>query len=117
MNNKYVYIATLVAAVAPNAPAIAGPGGSCHFHSAKPASDSVVVDCANQRKEALIANGKLEKAWQAVKLEKAELVDGKKGKEWRVTFKDPAAKDKAKETLYLFFTAPGNFIAANFTGQ
>ena len=29
----------------------------------------------------------------------------------------PGAKDKAKETLYLFFTAPGNFIAANFTGQ
>lgn len=117
MNSKYFYIATLVAAVALNTPAIAGPGGSCHFHSAKPAADPVVVDCANQRKEALIANGKLDKAWQAVKLDKAELVDGKKGKEWRVTFKDPGAKDKAKETLYLFFTAPGNFIAANFTGQ
>lgn len=25
----------------------------------------------------------------------------KKGKEWKVTFKDPAAKDKAKETLYM----------------
>lgn len=34
-----------------------------------------------------------------------------------MTFKDPAAKDKAKETLYVFFTLPGNFIAANFTGQ
>ena len=30
----------------------------------------------------------------------------KKGKEWKVTFKDPAAKDKAKETLYVFFTQP-----------
>lgn len=26
-------------------------------------------------------------------------------------------KDKAKETLYVFFTLPGNFIAATFTGQ
>ena len=43
--------------------------------------------------------------------------EGKKGKEWKVTFKDPAAKDKTKETLYMFFTQPGNFIAANFTGQ
>ena len=34
-----------------------------------------------------------------------------------MTFKDPSAKDKAKETLCIFFTAPGNFIAANFTGQ
>ena len=117
MNDKYFYIAALVAAVAANAPAIAGPGGSCHFHGSKPASETVVIDCANQRRDALIANGKLAKAWQAVKLEKAELVDGKKGKEWRVTFKDSAAKDKAKETLFLFFTTPGNFIAANFTGQ
>jgi hypothetical protein len=34
-----------------------------------------------------------------------------------VTFKDANAKDKSKETLYMFFTLPGNFIAANFTGQ
>ena len=26
-------------------------------------------------------------------------------------------KAKAKESLYVFFTLPGNFIAANFTGQ
>ena len=61
--------------------------------------------------------GKLDKTWQAAKVEKAEQVDGKKGKEWRVTFKDAAAKEKGKETLYMFFTLPGNFIAANFTGQ
>jgi hypothetical protein len=45
------------------------------------------------------------------------LVDGKKGKEWKVTFKDAAATDKTKEALYMFFTPPGNFIASNFTGQ
>ena len=56
-------------------------------------------------------------SWQAVKQNKAELVDGKKGKEWKVTFKNAAAADKSKETLYLFYTPPGNFIAANFTGQ
>ncbi|MGZ8272373.1 MAG: HupE/UreJ family protein [Burkholderiaceae bacterium] len=32
------------------------------------------------------------------------------------TFRD-VAKDKSKETLYMFFTSTGNFIAANFTGQ
>ena len=42
---------------------------------------------------------------------------GKKGKESKVTFKDAAAKDKSKATLYMFFTLPGNFIAANFTRQ
>ena len=29
----------------------------------------------------------------------------------------PAAPDAAKQTLYLFYSQPGNFIAANHTGQ
>lgn len=114
---QYLYIAILAAGVSSTGSAVASPGGSCHFHGKMPASETVILDCANQRKEALMANGKLDKSWQAVKVERAELVDGKKGKEWRVTLKDPSAKDKARETLYMFFTVPGNFIAANFTGQ
>ena len=64
-----------------------------------------------------IKSGKLDQSWQALQHNKLEQVDGKKGKEWKVTFRDPAATNKAKETLYLFFTLPGNFIAANFTGK
>lgn len=109
-------IALITAAgVAPSAHA--GDGADCHFHGAKPATEATVVGCANKRKEALVGGGKIDKSWQAIKLDKAEMVEGKKSKEWKVTFKDAAAKDKAKETLYLFFTLPGNFVAANFTGQ
>lgn len=98
-------------------PAFASAGGSCHFHGNKPAAEATVVSCAVQRKDVLATSGKIDAAWKAVKQEKIEQVEGKKGKEWKVTFKDPAARDKTKETLYMFFTAPGNFIAANFTGQ
>jgi hypothetical protein len=97
--------------------AFANPGGSCHFHGNKPAAEATVSACAVQRKEALVKSGKLDAAWRAVKPGKIETVEGKKGKEWQVVFVDPSAKDKAKETLYMFFTPPGNFIAANFTGQ
>lgn len=97
--------------------ALADVGGSCHFHGNKPASETVVTDCAAKRKDALVKAGKLDASWRAVKLDKAELVDGKKAKEWKVTFKNPAAPDAAKQTLYLFFSQPGNFIAANHTGQ
>ena len=116
MNRMIPCIASLIIVLAP-ATALADKGGSCHFHGSKPATEAVVIDCATQRREALVGSGKLEKSWQRVNPDRPELVDGKKGKEWRVTFKDPAAKDKGKETLYMFFTAPGNFIAANFTGQ
>lgn len=106
-------VSTLVAAPS----AMAAEGGSCHFHGNKPASEAVITDCANQRKASLVKAGKLDASWQAVKIDKAELVNGQKAKEWKVTFKNPAAPDAAKQTLYLFFSQPGNFIAANHTGQ
>jgi hypothetical protein len=95
----------------------ADPGGSCHFHGKKPASEVTVSGCALQRKDNLVKTGKLDSAWSAARPASIEAVDGKKGKEWKVMFKDATAKDKSKETLYMFFTLPGNFIAANFTGQ
>ena len=94
----------------------ADEGGSCHFHGRKAASEATVQGCAVQRKEALVKSGKLDAAWAGVQAATPEMVDGKKGKEWKVVFKDPKAQDKSKETLYMFFTAPGNFIAANSAG-
>lgn len=115
---KFATFAAFTLCTALAAPAAwADAGGSCHFHGSKPAAEATVSSCANQRKAQLVKGGKLDAAWQAIKVEKIEAVDGKKGKEWKVTFKDAAAKDKSKETLYMFFTLSGNFIAANFTGQ
>jgi hypothetical protein len=105
------------AALGMSVPVLASEGGSCHFHGSKPAKEETVLGCAVQRKDALAASGKIDSSWKALKHDKIEQVDGKRGKEWKVTFKNLAAKDKAKETLYVFFTLPGNFIAANFTGQ
>jgi hypothetical protein len=97
--------------------ALADEGAKCHFHGSKPAAESAVLGCANERKATLIKQGKLEASWKDILPGKPEQVDGKKGKEWKLTFKNPAAKDKAKETLYMFYTLPGNFVAANYTGQ
>ena len=114
---NFLNTAALSAALACSAPAFASEGGSCHFHGSTPAPEKVVIDCANQRVAALTAGGKLDKTWQTVKNDKVEQVDGKKGKEWKVTFKNPAVQDPAKGTLYVFLSLPGNYIASNFTGQ
>ncbi|WP_396430544.1 DUF6488 family protein [Limnohabitans sp.] len=115
---KKIIVAFLTLSTAFWTPVVfASAGGSCHFHGNKPAAEATVSSCASQRKDALVKSGKLDAAWSAVKPEKIEMVEGKKSKEWKVTFKDAAAKDKTKETLYMFFTPPGNFIASNFTGQ
>ncbi len=114
---NFIATTSLIALFAVAPPVLGNEGGSCHFHGNKPATENVVLGCAKQRKEALVKSGKLESSWQTLQHNAIEQVDGKKGKEWKVAFKDPAAKDKAKETLYMFFTVTGNFIAANFSGK
>jgi hypothetical protein len=114
---KTFVLAVALASTLIAVPAMASEGSNCHFHGSKPASAAVVTDCANQYKASLVKGGKLDASWQSVKLDKAELIEGQKGKEWKVTFKNPAASDAGKQTLYLFFSQPGNFIAANYTGQ
>lgn len=112
-----VIASALVSSLFATSAALAAEGSSCHFHGNKPASADVVGNCANQYKSTLIKGGKLDASWQSVQIDKAELVDGKKAKEWKVTFRNPAVTDASKQTLYIFFSQPGNFIAANFTGQ
>jgi len=109
--------ASLVALPSFSPIAWADVGSGCHFHGKKPATEAVVTDCANQRRTALVKSGKLENSWQNARIEKVELVEGKKGKEWKVLFTNPAATDPSKQSLYVFFSHPGNFIAANFNGQ
>jgi hypothetical protein len=116
MKNLFVTFGFTIAAALAN-PAIAGPGDGCHFHGSKPAAESVVIKCADQRKESLVKGGKLEASWAAVKHESVSMIDGKKGKEWRVVYKNTGTTDKAKTSLFMFFTPVGNFIAANHTGQ
>jgi len=114
---KYFAPALLIFATGVSIATLADPGGSCHFHGSKPASEATVLKCAEQRKAGLLKEGKLEKSWAQIRHESVALVDGKKGKEWQVVYRNPSASDRQRASLYLFFTPPGNFIAANHTGQ
>lgn len=116
MKHAIVWVSLATATLLGNA-AWAAEGSSCHFHGNQPVAEATVVDCAGQRKAQLVKTGKLDGSWQAVKHDQLEQVDGKKGKEWRLMFKNPAKKDPAKATLYMFYAPSGNFIAANFTGK
>lgn len=95
----------------------ADPGSSCHFHGSKTAEEAVVLECAAKRIETLVAKGKVDAAWKGRAHDAIELVQLPKGKEWKVTFSNPRAKDPAKAKLYIFFSHTGNFLAANHTGK
>lgn len=99
-------------------PLLASGDGECHFHGNKPAVEATVLTCAEMHKGRLIKKGTIESTWTAVKHDSIQQVEVKGGKkEWKVLFKDASAKDKTKETLYMFFSLPGNFLASNFTGN
>ena len=115
--NKLLIATALSTAVFGAAVVRADGAGSCHFHGTKPAAEPTVLGCASQRKTMLVNAGKLDATWQGVAHDSVALVDGQKGKEWKVAFKNSAAKDAGKDTLYMFFTPVGNFVAANFTGK
>ena len=98
-------------------PVFASDAEDCHFHGSAAATQQTVLGCAVKQQQKLVAGGKIDRSWLAIKPSTPEQVDGKRGKEWKVTFKDPATADKTKENLYMFFTAQGNLIATNFTGK
>lgn len=98
----------------------AGDAATCHFHGKKPASESTVKSCALKRVEKLIKAKKIPKEWSTTTTDQISLqvVEGKKGKEWKASLRNPKIVEDGKpKVLYIFFTHPGNFIAANFTGQ
>ncbi len=111
-------IAALCAAssLAISLPARAADADACPIQG-KASPQDIVSTCAMRRAQALVASGKIDKSWQAVKPATLEQLDGQRGKEWKVTLKNAAVPDKSKSTLYIFFTANGDFIASNFTGS
>ena len=114
---KIASIASMVATLAFAPAAFAGGDSGCHFHGHAPIKESILTGCANAQKDALISNGKIDASWKPVALDKAETIEGKRMKEWKFTFKNPAEKDTSKQVLYMFYTLTGNFIGANFTGK
>lgn len=90
-----------------------GPGGS---HTSGPISSAAAIKKAEGQVKSLIERGKLDKSWSGIKAAEATQRDFGKGQEWVVTFKNEKA-EADKQTLYVFYTLTGNYVATNFTGK
>ncbi len=62
----------------------------------------------------IVGKGQLDASWTELKPQKTQETSNH---EWLVTFVNPEIKDHEKQTLYMFMTLSGEYIAANFTGQ
>jgi len=110
---------TLVLTVAP-LPAIAGGGhdhGHGHSHGAALITQNQAKSIAAGRVMMLVNQGKIDKSWKSATNVKSQNKMNGNQAEWVVTFNNSQVPDPAKDTLYIFLSTSGDYIAANFTGK
>ena len=96
--------------------AVAGAGHD-HGHSHDPVSQSQVEVAAINSVANLIDKGKIDKNWKTIGVMKSEKKKFGKSTEWVVSFKNEKISDASKQTLYIFLSLGGEYIAANHTGK
>ena len=98
--------------------AVAGPGHEDgHSHSQGPISKNEVIKRATEKVINLAGKGKIDESWDKVKASSVEQKSYAKGPEWLIIFNNEKIMDPKKQTLYLFYTLDGHYIAANYTGN
>ena len=96
-------------------PAIAGTG---HSHGQEKAiTTEQVTSRASQNIERLIDAGKIDASWKEVKVSSIEQKTFSHDLEWVVKLTNNKISDTSKQSLYMFFSLGGTYLAANYTGQ
>ena len=96
--------------------AVAGAGHD-HGHSHDPVSQNQVEVVAINSVANLVDKGKIDKSWKTIGVMKSEKKKFGKSTEWVVSFKNKDISDASKQTLYIFLSLGGGYIAANHTGE
>ena len=93
-----------------------GHGGYAdHGHDHHTAlSETQIIEKASGYVAKLVEKGKLDPSWQGISPTEAKENDHH---EWVVTFYNSKVEDPEKQTLYMFLSPSGKYIAANFTGN
>ena len=117
---KILTTTLLLSSLLIGAPVMAGSGHSHDKdggHSLGPISSAEVSNKATKKVEQLAEAGKIDASWSGVKVASVEQKTYSKGPEWLITFKNDKVSDATKQTLYLFFSLDGHYIAANYSGN
>lgn len=114
---KTIVAVTLCTLSLVTSPAFSGADGPGHSHAVGPISAEAAQEKASKQVAHLVSQGKIEPIWSSIKPAKTYQKTFQKGPEWVVEFVNSAATDKAKQTLYVFYTLEGHYLSANFTGN
>lgn len=101
-------------------PAMAGSGHDHdhgHSHSHEVVNQEKAQENASDIVAALVKRNKISESWKSVTASSVEKITVQGNPEWKIVFTDKSIEDKSKQTLYVFLTLGGDYIAANFTGK
>lgn len=107
----FKYIAVLVIGLW-SVQALAGGG-----HSHAPVTAEKASAIATKIVSNLVDQNVLEPSWKSVNIAKIEEKVFNGSKEWVVSFNNPQVQEEKKQTLYIFLTLSGEYVAANYTGK
>ena len=65
----------------------------------------------------LVEKKAIDASWKGSKPVESLSQTSSGAKFWQVTFKNSAVSDQAKQTLYVFLTTTGKYLAANHSGK
>ena len=93
------------------------PSSTNSSHHSGPINKMDAIITASIIVNKLALGGKIDKSWIDTYTNKAIKRQYPSGKEWVVTFHNRKINDREKQTLYIFLTEQGKYVAANYTGQ
>jgi hypothetical protein len=93
-----------------------GPDGG-HSQSQSPVSSEEAINRASSKVNQLASAGVIDASWSGVKARSVEQKTFANAAEWVIAFKNDKVKDSTKQSLYLFLSLDGHYIAANYSGK
>ncbi len=112
-----ILLASILVLGATNLYAGAGHDHGAGGHSHEKINETKAILIAQNMKNELTKQGKLDKSWQSIELSKTENKTFGKSEEWMISFSNPQIADKSKQTLYVFVNLYGKVTGANHTGK
>jgi ABC-type protease/lipase transport system fused ATPase/permease subunit len=88
-----------------------------HSHDQQTITSEEAVSRASEMVNKLAKAGKIDTTWASVASNNVEQKTFSHDPEWVVTFKNTKVSDVAKQSLYVFFSIDGQYIATNYTGK
>ena len=98
---------------------LAGPGSGHshgHGHHNEPITSEQAIKKATKHVKKLAKKGKIDPSWSSISAKSVEEKTFGHGPEWVITFENKSIEDPEKQTLYVFYTINGKYLASNFTG-